>query len=164
MLKLLYAVACENVIVAENGLTSLIGILERIEAQVPPDAPETAMVAKSWQCIAFWTRGTTDFPEPVSYEQRTLIVTPKGVAVFDIQVPFIVSNSHTNYRNLGTVNGFPITQSGILTIEVYLRKKGEEHWEKYSEYPIIVERNIAEVQNGNEDKLKRANNEVTIES
>src|SRR5678815_2971847 len=145
MLRLLYALACEQVLVAENGVTSLINILERMEAEVPPDAPDgRLMIANKWHTIAFWTRGAQEVAEPVTYEQRTVVVTPDGETFLDVVVPFKVSNENINYRNVIAANGFPLTKSGILTVEVHLRKQGDENWEKYSEYPIITERKVVE--------------------
>lgn len=165
MLKLLYSVACENVIVAEgSGTSSLINILERIEAEVPSNAPDKVLVAKTWSCIAFWTRGQTDFLEPVTFEQRTLVISPDGQEVFDIQVPFVVSNQHVNYRNVGTVNGFPVTTSGIVKVEVFLRKQGDAKWKKFSEFPIIIERKVTEVTDEGKPKLEHPNNEIALHS
>ncbi len=136
-----------------------------MEVELPADAPDKLLIAKPWSCIAFWTRGDSDFPEPVTYEQRTLVIEPGGEEMFDVRLSFVVSNQHVNYRNVGSVNGFPVTENGVLRVEVYLRKQGDEQWEKYSEFPIITERKIVEVAlDDGKTRLEHADNEVSIQS
>lgn len=162
MLELLFTIACENVIVAETGVTSLINILEKVDSEMPAEAPEKVMVPMKWSVISLWTRGATDVPEPIQYEQRTIVINPEGDQIFDITVPFVVSNEHANYRNLGQLNGFPISQNGTLTVEVHLRKKGDEKWEKRFTLPIVTERKIVEKkENDDKTQIQLKNDPVT---
>jgi hypothetical protein len=164
MLKLLYAISCENAIVSEDGITSLVNILERISTEVATETPDKMLIGMRWAHVSFWTRDEAEVPEPIVYEQRTLVISAEGLQVFDAIAQFTVSNDHQNYRNIIRMNGFPITSGGKVRVEVHLRKQGDENWEKYGEFPILTELIVSEVSDGNKTQVQHIDNEVGIES
>lgn len=143
MLRLLYAIACENAIIADNGVTSLVSILERVEATLPVSAPEKIIIPMKWYFVCLWTRDETNYAEATPFEQEVAVTTKEGDEFIKISQPFTVSNNHTNYRNVTEFPAFPVSPGGRVTIKVRSRK-GKGKWSDPVEYTITTSRKLLE--------------------
>lgn len=145
MLRLLYGIACENAIVADNGVTSLIGVLERIDATLPASAPEKLLLPMKWFFVTLWTRDKNPFPAPTRYEQEIRVTTSDGDEVNKTIQPFTVSNNHVNFRNVTEFQAFPLSPGGQVDVHVRIRKTGKGKWSVPTQYTIRSGRTILEV-------------------
>lgn len=156
MLRLQYALACENAIIAENGVTSLIAVLEKVEATLPSAAPEKLIIPMKWSFVCLWTRDGQDYPKPVDFEQEITVALHNGDEFSKTLQPFTVSNQHINFRNVTEFQGFPIASGGPVTIAVRIRK-AKGRWSDPTRYTIMTERKLMEAPIDDHNKI-RSNN------
>lgn len=161
MLRLLYAIPCENIIVAEEGQHSIIGVLERAQAQVTADAPPKFLIPMKWNVVALWTRDDNPIPEPTEFIQRTTVKTSDGEEVISIDLPFKVSDTFRNFRNLAAFPGFPVAASGVMNIEISLKPANADEWVKHQTFPIVVDRILREVVSDETDETSHEVSTVT---
>lgn len=162
MIRLLLFVACEKVIVGEGDRrASLIDLIEGIS--IAGDAleggiPKNAVLPSPWTAVSLWHR-TQKVNKPINYEARVQIITPKGKVMpeFTIVVPFVVSNSYTNFRNTFSFNGLPIGEEGFYHFDLSYRKKGSKNWTKAGDYPMNIQHTIS-----NENELKKATRPLAV--
>ncbi len=95
-----------------------------------------------------------DAPEPVNFESQISLISPSGKSIMGGTHQFIVSNEYVNYRNTLNFPIFPIGQAGTYKLTLDLRKRGDENWGRFGEYPILVlyqkDDVTNEIKNGNE--------------
>jgi hypothetical protein len=151
ILHLQYSIPCEKPLVSEGNQTSIILVLEKVLSELPKEAPEKLLVPFNWSLVTLWTRGNISFPKPVEFEQKCVVTDPQGDSLPDIINSFTVSNEHLNFRNIIEFPAFPITQTGMVTVDTYLRKKRSKDWIKFGSFQIMAERKVKE-SDGNKDQ------------
>ena len=93
-----------------------------MDISTPPEAPDKFLAPKQWAVMVLWTTYGSDVPdEPVPYEQRVVVFSPEKDEIMVAETLFMVSTANLNYRNTVQLNGFPISITGITTIEVSLK-------------------------------------------
>ena len=127
--------ACEKIIV-EQGTNniSLISLLQDLTAHLPPNAEGEVKTAQSWSVFCLWQRDSEADAEH-SFEQRVVLVDPKGVAVFEMMQAFRMQAR--TQRNVGLVNGFPISLAGEYQLVLSLRVNGGE-WKHCGTYILTL--------------------------
>lgn len=142
MLRLLLFVPCEKVIVAENGQTSAVGIIETIRVQMDAadPVPSDALIPFRWGFLTLWSRDES-INEPTRYQSQIRILRPDGSdAGFQAESEFEVTVNFKNFRQHNDqIPVFPAGQEGRYELKLFLRKAGEEEWEQRGLFPIIVE-------------------------
>jgi hypothetical protein len=116
MLKPYVCVACEKVIVAQDGVASLIALFSKIILTVPAgtEIPPNAVAPKEWAVFSIWD------PEPGD-ERRNYFLCTQILYPDESQFGQITRskfNIEVNKRSQMTlqVQGFPIGQTGEYTI------------------------------------------------
>ncbi|MBI3650400.1 MAG: hypothetical protein HY231_05065 [Acidobacteria bacterium] len=138
MLKLKIFAPCERVIVGEDGLTSMIALLERVNADLREDIPEDAVIPMRWSILTLWHRDA-ELENPITYQQRLEIIKPDGNQAGSMIVDFLVNNEFENFRNVMNVDKFPIGIPGKCFLKTFLREIGDENqWHEIAEYSIQV--------------------------
>jgi hypothetical protein len=142
MPKVLLFVPCEKVIVDRDNTLSLISVLETITINIPrseqANLPKGAAVPLRWYALSLWRREPED--EGRRYEQRTRFVRDgDDLLPVNVQpIPFLVA--YKTFRNVVTLNGFPIVPEGECLIRLAIREAGQGIWREVAEYPIYVSR------------------------
>lgn len=147
MIKLLLFAPCENIIVADDGKSSLISVLETItlSGMLTGDLPEEAGFPFRWWVTALWNR-TEDVPEPVTHLVKVELFAPNGIVTVAAMTEVVVSNEHANFRNNYNFPIFPIKQAGIYTLRLSLQVKESPEWDVKGEYPIRLVHELQEDQ------------------
>ena len=137
MPKLLFFVPCQKVIVDEQEHSaSVISIIEGLTAILPTPIPEKAQIPLNWSIVTLWYQLPED--EGKSFEQRTAVILPNGETAASAVIPFQMGQQ--NHRNVVSVFGYPIAQSGQHVIRLELREVGDDsrEWQLMSEYPLTL--------------------------
>ncbi len=53
--------------------------------------------------------------------------------------------------------GFPISTSGVVNIEIYLKEQNQDEWIEHFSYPVIIVRNMEDTPNANQANAKNIN-------
>lgn len=166
MLKLLFFVPCEKMIIGQDNRTSLISVLEHLflKGEVPDNLPPNAGFPLQWSAVALWNR-TEELVKPISFDSKAELIAPDGTIPIHSIVQFNVSNSYLNYRNIFAFPVFPIGQNGIYKATLSYKRSDLEDWQMVGEYPIQVIHKIPETENETEHKIEsRIEDEQLIES
>ncbi|HEY0462188.1 MAG TPA: hypothetical protein VGC97_23845 [Pyrinomonadaceae bacterium] len=153
MLKLLYFVPCEKVILSIDKVTSLINTIDGV--YVPPSMvihPGAAIVF-SWHTIAFWYRAD-EMDKGKEFEQQVELYRPDKVLEFSVREKFrIVKDRYRVFTNIGA---FPVGMAGELWLKLSIREsETENEWTLMSEYPLyVVHLKPNEVINENKSKTE----------
>jgi hypothetical protein len=139
MIRLLIFAACEKVILADKGQSSLIGVVEEVRVTVGSEPlPNDALVPFRWTFISLWYR-EQELEEPLKYEIEVRMTRPDGQdAGFAGRSEFEVNNQHQNFRQLGEVPVIPAGIEGTYFVRLFLRKLGESEWQEKAAYPVVV--------------------------
>lgn len=148
MIRNLYFLACEKLIVGQDNASSLISVLEAISVKAQVEEFESnAAIPMKWQVVTLWQR-QEELKVPIEYQQRIEIINPSGEVLIDFEQTFTVTSDHLNFRNHLEVEGFPIGHEGMLTLKLYLKKSGDEsEWREITDYPIRVKYDSSEQAN-----------------
>lgn len=136
MPKLLLLVPCENLIVAETGITSIISVIESLEVGIKGNLPEDAIINLRWYILTLWRREQSDIGK--TFEQQAVIVRPDGKSIGGGGTTFNVTEQHLNYRSQIEANVLPIGQQGECFLRLSIREKGQEDWREIAEYPFNI--------------------------
>jgi hypothetical protein len=148
-LRLLHLTTCERAITDTAGGFSAIAMFESIAIDVPAETPSKFLYPMKWSAVAVWGYVPDTDTTSLDYTQKTIVVSPEGEAVFTAETPFTVDPKKHAYRNIISFDGFPISVTGIMTVQVFLKSSGIKEWEYYASLPIQVERNLQEAVNDN---------------
>jgi hypothetical protein len=138
--QILFAVA-ENIIVsAEDHAASLINLITGLTIQVagplPEPLPEPITIPVKMTVCVVWLREPED--EDKLFEQRVEIVLPEGQALGESLVRFgIPDRSHVN-----TVKflSFPVSTPGVYQVRLSLREtNGGDNWRFIADYPMQID-------------------------
>jgi len=138
----------------DGGTISLIEMFENVEVALPPEAPEKSLFPMRWAAIGLWRR-KVEVETPVNYVQLVLVKAPENEEVFRVESPFVVNNEHYNFRNIVNFVGIPISKTGVVDVEIYLKQEGEDEWKKHFSYPINVTRTLKEKEDDDENVIRK---------
>ena len=121
-------VTCEKVIFDQAGTPSLIGIFQRLNFVQPPDPmQENAVIPFPWSVYTVWDRVGEGLKE-ATFSQMLQVLKPNGEVFLQNELPFTLPEDEAQARNSVNIFGFPIAQSGDLTVKISLREQPElEH-------------------------------------
>jgi len=139
MIKLLFFIPCEKIIVDSSGVTSIVGILENVNLGGVLDQamPENAGMPMSWSAVALWNRPRS-IDDDVQYEARVELIAPNGQVALGAILQFAVSNEFTNFRNTFNFPVIPVGQAGFHNLILSYKRQDSEEWQIAAEYPINV--------------------------
>lgn len=122
MLKPYVCVACEKVIIAADGVASLIGLFSKIIIPVPPETeiPKNAVAPKEWAVFSAWDTDPGD--ELKKYTLCTQILYPDQSQFAEVvKTKMKVELSKRSQMNI-QILGFPIGQIGQYTIRTWIEE------------------------------------------
>lgn len=150
MLRLIHLIVCEKVIIdAIGGTASAIGMLENITVTLPENAPEKFLYPIRWSVIGLWRRDS-EFETQTNFSQKVIVRSPENEEAFTGETNFLGTNENYNFRNIVEFTGFPISTTGVVNVEIYLKQQGQDEWVKHSSYPVNVTRNMEDTPNANQ--------------
>jgi len=157
MLRLIQLIVCEKVIIDLNGGTvSAIGMFENLNAKLPSSAPEKFLYPIKWSVVGLWRRNN-EFEADENFVQKIIVRTPENEEAFTGETPFVATNASYNFRNIVEFSGFPVSNTGVVNIEIYLKRENEDEWVEYSSYPVNVTRTTEDMPNANETNAENTN-------
>ena len=135
MPKLVYFVACEKMLIAEDSKsTSLISIFDSITVPVPPSGLTDAQAMIQWSLVSYWMKVPED--DGKKYEQHTKMVSPNGTISAETNIEFALTTR--SHRNNVRVNGFPVIPAGEYKAILSIREVGQSEWIDIADYSIFV--------------------------
>ena len=139
--------ACRQAIVDRDGgsvslinLINTLTILKQPDQNISPDANSPI----EWGVVTAWLRLNGE--EGKTFLQHHLLISPDGRTAEGGETNFSF-DPNIDSRIMTTVikaNGFPVGQTGIVTLRVELREEGNEQWETIADYPIEIRHQIQE--------------------
>lgn len=139
MVKLLHCIPCEKVIVSLEQTSSLIGILEALNIELPESAPPRVMFPMKWSVSVLYHR-TVDVQHPIDYEVKIIVRDAGKEPAIESLADFTVNNENVNFRTVFELYGMPVFTSGFVDIELYLRPANQQKWKKEFICPLYVNR------------------------
>jgi hypothetical protein len=134
MPRLIFFLPCEKAIISqEDNTISLINVIQGIN--VPKPSIEDAGAAVSWFAVSAWQMIPGDANK--TYEHRTNLRLPNGKETGESILRFDFSKT-PHHRNIVRINGFPVGQAGIYTLNLFIRELGAEQWTQVADYQITV--------------------------
>jgi len=123
MLKPDVCVACEKVIIDENGIASLIGLFGKIGFIAPKgiEIPKNAVAPKEWAVFSSWDVEPGD--ELKDYFACMQLLYPDKSQFGDIiknKLKIEPNKSKSQWRT--TILGFPVGQVGPYTVRVWVEE------------------------------------------
>lgn len=139
MIRLLYVLPCETLLLDKDEVASFINCFEsvNVEGNKPEDMADNAALPKAWTVVTLWRR-EVGLDEPRECESRVDLHGPNGKSVMGGSVKFTVSDEYLNYRNTVSFPAFPIGQQGTYSLKVSRRIAPESDWVEVFSYPIDV--------------------------
>jgi hypothetical protein len=135
MPKLVFFVACENVLIAEDSKNaSLISIFDALTVPVPPPELKDAQALIQWSLVSYWIKKPED--EGKKFEQHTKLVSPNGSITAESNIEFVLTTR--SHRNNVRVNGFPVIPPGEYKAILSIRELGQSEWLDIADYSIFV--------------------------
>ena len=137
MPKLLMFVPCDRVIVDNEGVISLISLIEKVQLAIPAniEIPDKATLPHRWTIVSIWRRDPDDIQQ--AYEQQVEIFGEDGRALIVTSGVTAVEFSMPLHRSFFHLTQMPMTE-GNLVLAISLRKTGEE-WQRIAEFPLDVD-------------------------
>jgi len=123
MLKPYICVACEKIIIDKGDVASLIGLFNRIIANIPAGAsevPKNAVAPKEWAIFSSWDTEVGD--EQKKYFLCTQVLYPDKTRFAEVSK--VRMNIEPDKRTQVTVNllGFPMGQPGKYTVQTWVEE------------------------------------------
>ena len=158
MIKLLFFVPCEKLIIGQDNRTSLISVLEHLflRGEISENLPANAGFPLQWSAVALWNR-TEKIDSPIDFDSKAEVFTPDGTGIMDSEAQFTVSSEFLNYRNLFHFPIFPIGQEGIYKTTLSYKRRDSEDWQLAGEYPIQVIYKLTESKNEDSQQIEYGN-------
>ncbi len=131
MPELLTFLPCEKVIVDERGNVSLIVLLHEINAEIPAqtEIPKNAVTPKEWAIFSMWKPLPQDNGR--SFEQAVQMLWPDGSEFKTARLGFRLEANKIHHNRMSIV-GFPIGQSGSVTLNMWLEQNSKRVGELHS--------------------------------
>ena len=126
MLKPYVCVACEKVIVAQDGVASLIGLFSKMIVAVPTgvEIPNNAVTPKEWAVFSIWVTEPGD--EHKQYEVCTQFIYKDGSQFGEIARHKINIELNKRAQVVVQIPGFPIGQPDFLTIRTWIEENQQK--------------------------------------
>ena len=140
MPKLLAFLPCLKAIDWDDGLLTVVSILEYVGVTLPANQPTpepNAAVPLQWQMVSIWHGQPDDAGK--QFEQVIEFILPSGQSVFSNTSPIELTSARTRIRIDGKL--FPVGVAGEVTIRVGCREVGQNDIHPQSEYPVLVQHN-----------------------
>ena len=134
---LLFAICQKAIIDKQDGLVSMIGIINGISMQVTPGESilPDSVVPLPWATVASWLRSPED--EEKTFQIKIEILSSGGEIKLSVEgEPFKMYQRTVQTTVSGF--GFPVEQQGIYPIKLLLREVGVDSWEEISSFPFEV--------------------------
>jgi len=138
MPKLLTCVPCLKGINGDDGLLTIVSVLEFVRITTPPDAtlPEgNAVIDLQWQLVSLWYQEPEDAGK--QFVQTVEIFLPDGARFLSGTFPIDLSNRTSRVKIDGRV--FPIGIAGEVVISVGYVQVGTTEAREQVRYPVLVE-------------------------
>jgi len=150
MLRLIQLIVCEKIIIdAEGGSVSAIGMFETLTATLSKDAPEKILFPMRWSVVGLWRRDS-NFEKPAHFTQKIIVKSPENEEAFIVESDFEAKNENYNFRNVVNFVGFPVSTTGVVNIEIYLKQQDQDEWIKHFSYPVNIIRTVEDKPNASE--------------
>lgn len=122
MLKLYVCVACEKVIIDQDGVASLIGLFNKLIIAPPKDQeiPKNAVAPKQWEVFAVWDTDPGDELRGYVFCMQVLYPDKSQFAEIIRTKMNIERNKRSQVRNV--VPGFPVGQPGFYTVRTWIEE------------------------------------------
>jgi len=140
MPKLLLFVPCLKAVGGDDGLLTIVSLLEYVSVGIPSDEVLEPLAATNlqWQLVSVWHREPED--DSKKFEITIDIVLPNKKAIRLYHSELKLSGRTTKVR----VDGgfvFPIGLAGEHLLQIKLREIGKGAWKLAGEYPVNVNHN-----------------------
>jgi len=145
MPKLQAFLLCEKIIVDKQETPTLVGIIQKVTAQLTPGTestavPANAMAPMAWAIYAVWEFDAAE--DGRALRQKTQVILPDQSAPPELkgELPFVAKTGlNNNYIN---IFGFPIGQTGLLKVKTWLEtSEGQVITPEYY-YPVFAEHKL----------------------
>lgn len=125
MLKPYVCVACEKVIINQDGVPSLIGLFNKIIIAVPnvEELPKNAVAPYPWAVFPAWDVEPGD--ELKEYDFCVLILYPDKSQFGEVMKSKLKIETNKRSQIKVEVLGFPVGQQGPYTIRAWLEEGNE---------------------------------------
>ncbi|MEO7715290.1 MAG: hypothetical protein ABIY70_03750 [Capsulimonas sp.] len=139
MPKLLLFTPCLKAIGGDDGLFTIVSVLESVGVNVPAGETleENSVVRLQWQMVSIWYQEENDANK--RFEQTVDFILPNGKSAHSAIYPLDLVDRTTKIRIDGDV--FPVGIQGEVTIKIGCREVGSTDAPILAEYPILVRYN-----------------------
>jgi hypothetical protein len=139
MPKLLLFTPCLKAIGGDDGLFTIVSVLESVGVNVPAGETleENSVVRLQWQMVSIWHQEENDANK--RFEQTVDFILPNGKSAHSAIYPLDLVDRTTKIRIDGDV--FPVGIQGEVTIKIGCRELGATDAPVLAEYPILVRYN-----------------------
>ncbi|BDI28416.1 hypothetical protein CCAX7_004670 [Capsulimonas corticalis] len=139
MPKLLLFTPCLKAIAGDDGLLTIVSILEFVGVNSPSGETfeENSIVRLPWQMVSVWYKEAGD--EKKKFEQTLEFLLPSGQSVYSNAYPLNLVERTTKIRIDGDT--FPVGLPGEVIVQVGLREAGSTDTRIVAEYPVLVRHN-----------------------
>jgi hypothetical protein len=162
MLKLVYFLPCEKLIISEDGLVTIVNILDGLNVEEDEKLVESAAIPFQWEVITLWFKENEEDSEK-PFEQKLELFYPNRKTAFTSIVPFATTSKESSFRLINKVGAFPVGITGTLWLKLSIRYAGEQNqWNEVAQYPLAV-KHITKSEENRENKIP-TENEKSIES
>jgi len=138
MPKLLTFVPCLKGINGDDGLLTIVSVLEFVRITIPENSdppPANGMVDLQWQLVSLWYREASDVGK--QFEQTIDITLPDGNPFLSGTFPIDLTSNRPKIKIDG--RSFPVGVPGDVIIRVGYREVGQQESILQQEYPVLVE-------------------------
>lgn len=136
MPKLVFAVACQRAITSQDGLLTLVDIIEKLSIKGTIETDDA--MPGEFYLVTHWRLTPED--KAHGHEFRFRIILPGGeVSQEKILPAYHISDPHTSHRHIYRIRDFPVGTAGLYSIQVSARTVGSDRWNIPGSYPIEVE-------------------------
>lgn len=134
MPRLIYFAPCLTPIISQEGVLSLVSVVEAITVPAPVSA--NAALPQPITAVAYFRREAADAER--SFEVKLRIAAPSGRVLREREAePFQIVDA--GHRYLISIQDFPLATAGTYKLQLFLRERGvDERWRKVAEYPVDV--------------------------
>jgi hypothetical protein len=132
MPRLVYFAPCLMPIISQEGILSLVNLVERIA--VPATSQDAALPPIT--AVAYFRREGGDAGK--SFELKLRITGPSGTLLRErVTNPFEITDE--GHRYLIAIHDFPVAEAGTHGLHLFLREHGADaSWLEVAEYPVDI--------------------------
>lgn len=140
MPNLLFALACDRVIIDQNGNLSLITVIEEIRLQTVGGAAfpkDAASVPWQWYAVTQWEQGG-GYDSGRTFEQRIALIAETGETLLEAYASWVFEKPR--HRVISAIAVMPIRNPGKHRLKVFVREKTEtpKEWKEAASIPLEI--------------------------